>query len=129
MVNKSRSITDKKKESAIDGIDAILDSKFLSALAEPSRIQVLKQVIRLGKADISELSEGLTLDRSVTSRHLSILEEAGILVREKQGKHVYYYLDPSAAIQKFRLILEKIEEIVSICCPPMPSSNLPMNKK
>ncbi|XDD53637.1 ArsR/SmtB family transcription factor [Leptospira sp. WS4.C2] len=118
MVTKVRSNTEKKRESAIDALDYVLDSKFLSALAEPSRIQVLKQVIRLGKADISELSQGLSLDRSVISRHLSILEEVGILVREKHGKHVFYYLDPSGAIKRFQLILERIEEVVALCCPP-----------
>lgn len=129
MVTKVRPNSEKKRESAIDALDYVLDSKFLSALAEPSRIQVLKQVIRLGKADISALSHGLSLDRSVISRHLSILEDVGILVREKQGKHVFYYLDPSGAIKRFQLILERMEEVVAVCCPPPPEQTLSITKK
>lgn len=121
MAVKSRTLSDKKKEMAIGALNQVLDSKFLAALAEPSRIEVLKQVIRFGKADISELSEGLTLDRSVISRHLVTLQEAGILIRDKQGKHVYYQLDPIQAIQKFKVILNHLEEMVAICCPPINS--------
>ncbi|TGL54059.1 ArsR family transcriptional regulator [Leptospira kemamanensis] len=121
MVAKHRVQSEKKKESAIETLNFVLDSKFLSALAEPSRIEVLKQVIRSGKADISELTKNLTIDRSVISRHLSILQEVGILEREKSGKHVYYELNPRVAIQKFRNILEHLEELVAICCPPIES--------
>lgn len=124
MATKVRSVSERKKESAIESLNEVLDSKFLTALSEPSRIDVLKQVIRLGKADISTLSEGLSIDRSVISRHLAILQEAGILLKEKQGKHVFYQLDPSEAIRKFRQILEQIEEIVAICCPPIKSESI-----
>ncbi|ABZ93714.1 transcriptional regulator [Leptospira biflexa] len=118
MAVKVKSPSEKRKETAIEALNLVLDSKFLTALAEPSRIEVLKQVIRHGKADISELSEGLSLDRSVISRHLLTLQEAGILVRDKQGKHVYYQLEPNQAIQKFKAILNHLEEMVAICCPP-----------
>ncbi|MDZ4725703.1 MAG: metalloregulator ArsR/SmtB family transcription factor [Leptospira sp.] len=129
MVVKVRSNNEKKKESAIEALDKVLDSKFLTALAEPSRIEVLKQVIRCGKADISELSEGLSIDRSVISRHLGILEEVGILIREKQGKHVFYQLDPMGAVNKFRFMLNGIEELITICCPPNSSSGGSTPKK
>ncbi len=119
MATRPKSNSEKRRDLAIDGLNEVLDSKFLTALAEPSRIDVLKQVIRLGKADISELSEGLNLDRSVISRHLGILKDAGILIRDKQGKHVYYQLDPSQAIQKFKTILKHLEEMIAICCPPL----------
>ncbi|XDD47631.1 ArsR/SmtB family transcription factor [Leptospira sp. WS39.C2] len=122
MAIKLKSQAEKKKETAIEALDLVLDSKFLNALAEPSRVEVLKQVIRLGKADITELSEGMKLDRSVISRHLGILQEVGILIREKQGKHVYYQLDPRNAIQKFKSILQHLEELVMICCPPVKSN-------
>ncbi|GBF49470.1 ArsR family transcriptional regulator [Leptospira ryugenii] len=119
MTSRSKSNSEKRKDLAIDALNQVLDSKFLTALAEPSRIEVLKQVIRHGKADISELSEGMSLDRSVISRHLGILQEAGILIREKQGKHVLYQLDPGRAVQKFKMILNHLEELVAICCPPL----------
>lgn len=123
MATRTKSNFDKRRDLAIDALNHVLDSKFLTALAEPSRIEVLKQVIRHGKADISELTEGMHLDRSVISRHLGILQEAGILIRDKQGKHVYYQLDPSQAIQKFKMILNHLEEMVAICCPPVESKS------
>lgn len=129
MVSKTQSQSEKRKESAIDAFDQVLDSKFLTALAEPSRIEVLKQVIRFGNADITQLSEGLSLDRSVISRHLGILQEVGILTREKHGKHVYYQLNPNEAIRKFKLILNRIEDIVATCCPPQQMSEVPASKK
>ncbi|GBF48507.1 ArsR family transcriptional regulator [Leptospira ryugenii] len=124
MTSRSKSNSEKRRDLAIDSLNQVLDSKFLTALSEPSRVEVLKQVIRHGKADISELSEGMNLDRSVISRHLGILQEVGILIREKQGKHVFYQLDPSRAVERFKMIVNHLEEMVAICCPPPDPSKI-----
>lgn len=116
MSAKSIKNPENKKEIALDGLMKVLDSKFLSAIAEPSRLLVLKQVIRKGTADISAIAEGLPFDRSVISRHLVQLYEVGILTREKQGRQVFYKLNPGEAIRKFRSMLNEIENAVSICC-------------
>lgn len=106
------------RENAIDELVAVLDSKFLSALAEPSRIEVLKAVVRQGRADVNSLASKSSLDKSVVSRHLSLLAEIGIVKREKVQRQVYYELDPITALSKFREILNRMERLVHVCCPP-----------
>ncbi|WCL48606.1 ArsR/SmtB family transcription factor [Leptospira sp. GIMC2001] len=104
------------KEKTLASLSQVLDAKFLTALSEPSRVDLLKQVIRMERADISQLSEKSSLDRSVISRHLNILFEAGILGRIKEGRQMFYFLNPTEAIRKLRLILENMEEIIRSCC-------------
>ena len=58
-------------------------------LGEPMRIRLLDQ-LREGEATVSELSEALSASQQNVSKHLSVLADAGILARRKDGNHVYY---------------------------------------
>ncbi|MCC5816489.1 MAG: helix-turn-helix transcriptional regulator [Leptospira sp.] len=102
---------------SIDSLDQILDSKFLNSLSDPTRITVLKKVIQLGRGDVSQIADGLPWDKSVVSRNLAYLNEAGILKRTKIGKQVFYEPDIENIIKRLRAITEGIEMIVSNCCP------------
>ena len=61
-----------------------LDATF-SALADPTRRAIL---LRLGEgeASVSELAEPFDISPPAISRHLRVLERAGLLAREKQGR-------------------------------------------
>lgn len=59
------------------------------AVGEPMRIRLLDQ-LRDGEATVGELSEALGASQQNVSKHLSVLAEAGILGRRKDGTHVYY---------------------------------------
>lgn len=83
---------------------AVFDTNFFKAFCEPSRIAVLQELILLGRSDISGIAERLPQDRSVITRHLQILAEAGVVRAQKEGRHVFYQLDASAV----RLRLEEI---------------------
>lgn len=58
-------------------------------LGEPMRIKLLDR-LREGDASVNELSEALDASQQNVSKHLTVLAEAGILGRRKQGTHVYY---------------------------------------
>ena len=59
------------------------------AIGEPMRIRLLDQ-LRDGEATVGELSEATGASQQNVSKHLSLLADAGILGRRKQGNHVYY---------------------------------------
>jgi DNA-binding transcriptional ArsR family regulator len=63
---------------------AELDATF-SALADPTRRAILA---RLAHADIpvGELAKPFAMTLPAISKHLSVLERAGLLVREKEGR-------------------------------------------
>ena len=59
------------------------------ALGEPMRIRLVDR-LREGEATVGELSEALEASQQNISKHLSVLADAGILGRRKDGTHVYY---------------------------------------
>jgi DNA-binding transcriptional ArsR family regulator len=62
----------------LDELVKVLDSKFLKALSEPVRIEILKFIMRNGRTDIGTIAENMPQDRSVISRHLNLMHEVGI---------------------------------------------------
>ena len=97
---------------AIDAAIASLDSAFFKALCEPPRVAVLKRVMQLGRADITEIATELPQERSVVSRHLQVLLEAGIVRASKVGRQVFYEVDGPAIIQRLEAILHHTR----MCC-------------
>ncbi|MES2817418.1 MAG: metalloregulator ArsR/SmtB family transcription factor [Pseudomonadota bacterium] len=105
------------KQQAIEAAIATFDSSFFKALCEPSRVGVLKRVMLLGRADISEIAADLPQERSVVSRHLQTLQEAGILRTAREGRQVFYEVDGPAIVQRLDLILQQCKRIAPYCCP------------
>jgi len=63
--------------------DARLDAVF-SALADPTRRRMLARLAR-GSASISELAEPFDMTLPAVSKHLRVLERAGLVRREREG--------------------------------------------
>ena len=59
------------------------------ALSEPTRIKLLDR-LRDGEATVLELTELLTTTQQNVSKHLGVLQRAGIVARRKQGNFAYY---------------------------------------
>ncbi len=58
-------------------------------LSEPSRIRLLDR-LRDGERSVNDLAAQLGAGQQNVSKHLSVLADAGILARRKDGNHVYY---------------------------------------
>ncbi len=105
-----------KRSKAVDTALNQIDGDFIKALAEPARIQIMKQLIILGASDVKTLAEKMPQDRSVISRHLSFMEKAGILNASKEGRHVIYSVDGAGALKKSEQLLETIRSCVALGC-------------
>ncbi len=55
-------------------------SRTLSALADPTRRAILER-LSAGEATVNELAEPLPISLPAVSRHLKVLEEAGLITR------------------------------------------------
>jgi len=110
-------ITSAEHKAMADAAIGVLDTKFLKALTDPTRVQIVKKLILLGTCDVSTISRGLSQDRSVISRHLNTLEKAGIAASRKQGRHVLYDLDGPYVVEKVSLILEALRPMSDLCKP------------
>ncbi|MGA9584644.1 MAG: metalloregulator ArsR/SmtB family transcription factor [Terracidiphilus sp.] len=60
-----------------------LDSTF-AALADPTRRAILAR-LALGEATVMELAEPFEMTQPAVSRHLKVLEQAGLIVRRNEG--------------------------------------------
>jgi DNA-binding transcriptional ArsR family regulator len=108
----------RRRDRALGQLEAALDSDFLKALSEPARVQILKALIAKGGQDLGQLSEPMRQERSVVSRHVKVLEQAGLVRVERDGRHRIVHPVPTAFIGRLEEILETTKRCVAICCPP-----------
>ena len=71
-----------------------LDASF-SALADPTRRAILAR-LALGEATVMELAEPFEMTQPAISRHLKVLEGAGMIVRRVEGTKRPCRLAPAA---------------------------------
>ena len=56
-----------------------------AALADPTRRAILDQ-LTYGEASVTELAEPFKMSLPAVSKHLRVLEQAGLLTRQKEGR-------------------------------------------
>jgi DNA-binding transcriptional ArsR family regulator len=71
-----------------------LDAAF-SAMADPTRRAILAR-LALGEATVMELAQPFEMTQPAVSRHLKVLEGAGLIVRRVEGAKRPCRLAPSA---------------------------------
>ena len=74
-----------------------LDSAF-SALADPTRRAILAR-LALGEATVMELAEPFEMTQPAISRHLKVLEGAGLILRRVEGTKRPCRLAPAAVTE------------------------------
>src|SRR6266576_6793688 len=67
----------------------------LSALADPTRRAILARLAR-GEATVSELAEPFDISLPAVSRHLKVLEGAGLIARGREAQWRPCRLEPQA---------------------------------
>ena len=65
------------------------------ALADPTRRAILDHLAE-GEATVSHISEPLPLSFAAVSKHLGVLERAGLVAREARGRERVCRLNPAA---------------------------------
>jgi DNA-binding transcriptional ArsR family regulator len=66
------------------------DDELWSAIADPSRRRVLDLLVSNGEVSASWLAGRVPFSRQMVSKHLVVLEQAGLVTRRKQGREVLY---------------------------------------
>jgi len=79
-------------------IDTALE--ILKAAADPTRLRLLV-LLAGGEATVGELQEILSQSQPRVSRHLRLLDEAGLVTRFRDGQWAYYRLAPSGPAADF----------------------------
>lgn len=74
--------------------DARSVARFFQALADPTRVRLLKALAD-GEWCVSDLTSALNMDQPAVSHQLKYLREMGLVRWHKRGRHVYYALSDS----------------------------------
>ncbi len=95
-------------------VDGLLSADFFKALSDATRVSLLGCLVKCGRAcSVGEIAECCSVDLSVVSRHLRLLERAGLISSEKKGRVVSYrvrYAEWSKALRDLAAAIES-------CCP------------
>ena len=75
-------------------VEQNLDLVF-QALVDPTRRTLLNR-LAAGEATVGQLSEPLPLSFAAVSKHLGVLERAGLVTREARGRERVCRIDPAA---------------------------------
>lgn len=95
-------------------MDALLDAELFKALSDPTRLKLFSCLAKTGRAcSVTELTECCSVDFSVVSRHLGILERAGLLAVTKEGRTVFYRV----RYQPLAATLRALASAVDACRP------------
>ena len=80
-----------------------------AALGDPTRLRLVTRMCDLGPSSIARLTAGAEVTRQALSKHLQVLEQAGLARSQRQGREVHWRLVPSA-LDETRLHLERLAE-------------------
>ncbi|MBX3357589.1 MAG: winged helix-turn-helix transcriptional regulator [Phycisphaeraceae bacterium] len=95
-------------------IDGLLQPGLFRALGDATRVALLACLAKCGRAcSVTEIAECCAVDLSVVSRHLSMLESAGVLESTKRGRTVLYRVRYNEVCGMLRALADAIDE----CCP------------
>jgi DNA-binding transcriptional ArsR family regulator len=82
------------------------DDELWSAIGDPSRRRVLDLLVSNGAVSASWLSGHVPFSRQAVSKHLAVLEQAGLVSRRKQGREVLYQLEARRLDQATRAMAD-----------------------
>jgi len=110
-VRKNKKVMTPKQAGACGGrLDELLDPELFKALCDPTRARLVSCIAKCGRAcTVSEIAECCAVDLSVVSRHLQMLERAGVLASTKQGRSVSYGVEYAKVCGALRGLADAIE--------------------
>ncbi|HXL91619.1 MAG TPA: metalloregulator ArsR/SmtB family transcription factor [Streptosporangiaceae bacterium] len=82
------------------------DDELWTAIADPSRRQVLDLIVRNGGVSASWLAGHVPFSRQAVSKHLVVLEQAGLVSRHRQGREVLYQVEAGRLDQATRAMAD-----------------------
>jgi DNA-binding transcriptional ArsR family regulator len=105
--------------------DDDLDAAFL-ALADPVRRAIVARLSR-GSATVNELAEPFSITKQAISRHIQVLEQAGLVTRTRDAQRRPVHLEPAALerltrwIDRYRLVVEaryrRLDDVLAASAP------------
>jgi DNA-binding transcriptional ArsR family regulator len=71
----------------------VAEDKIFQALADPSRRAIFESLTR-GEAAVKDLTARFDISQPAVSQHLAALKDAGLVNGRREGRCVYYRVEP-----------------------------------
>ena len=78
-------------------------------LSEPVRLEIL-HILQNGEKSVNELTEAVRTSQPNVSKHLKMMQGAGILKREQHGNTVYYAIEDESIFTLCETVCNSLEE-------------------
>ena len=69
------------------------ENRIFHALADPSRRAIFESLTR-GEAAVKDLTARFAISQPAVSQHLAALKDAGLVNARREGRRVYYRVEP-----------------------------------
>jgi len=71
----------------------VAENRIFQALADPSRRAIFVSLTR-GEVAVNELTSRFEISQPAISQHLATLKDAGLVSGRREGRNVYYRVEP-----------------------------------
>lgn len=95
------------KNLSIDAL-CLIANRF-KLLSEPVRLQIL-HALRAGPMSVNELTNAVKTSQPNVSKHLKMLQSAGVLRREQEGNTVFYAIADESIFTLCETVCDSLEE-------------------
>ena len=97
-----------RSASALDSVRRLrIQAPVFAALGDQTRLTLLARLCDGAPRSIAQLSEGTEITRQAITKHLRVLEGAGIVRSKKEGRESQFTLEP-APLQEARDYLDRV---------------------
>ncbi|MFT6150395.1 MAG: ArsR family transcriptional regulator [Saprospiraceae bacterium] len=79
-----------KAKVYVDNDNLHVSSEILRAIAHPLRMRILEFIDNNSDINVNKIYNTLKLEQSITSQHLRILRDAGLVNTTRDGKYIHY---------------------------------------
>lgn len=85
-------------------------SRVFAALGDEHRQRILLLFESGERLNVAQIAGAGTLARSTVAHHLKTLRDSGVLLSEKVGREVYFWIDKALLADSLRRVLDYLEQ-------------------
>ncbi len=89
-----------------------LRASVLKALAHPARLRIFDLLHLDGEKCVCDIAEQLQISQPMTSKHVAILRQAGLLSSRKDGALVFYRVSTPCIYELFHCLDRSISQVM-----------------
>ncbi|WP_326755507.1 metalloregulator ArsR/SmtB family transcription factor [Streptomyces hirsutus] len=91
----------------VDGLTDEAVDRLFHALADATRRDILRRCVR-GELSVSRLAEAYPMSFAAVQKHVTVLERAGLVTKQRRGREQLVRTDPDA-VDRARQALDELE--------------------